>query len=335
MSESLEAAFSFLPQGAVIQEFIVAGHNIVQGFPTADLYKEPFSPFYGETIGRVANRIAGAKINSLNGKSYSLAVNNGPNSLHGGAKGWGKQSFEGPTPVEKDGKESVMFKYLSRDGEEGYPGTVELRLWYKGSMEKDGGVEKTSLEIEYEVELVGDEVEETAVGVTNHSYFNISGDASIEGTECTLSTNLYQVIDKDNTPTGAIEVFPGIEANETFTLGPKEPAIDHCFILNPDPASVKLDTRQSELQVLCSFYHPKSKLHFEALSTEPAFQFYTGQYIDVPAVGGLPARGPRTGFCVEPSRYINAINDDRWRSMAVLKKGQKWGSRIVYRGWKD
>ncbi|KAK5171649.1 hypothetical protein LTR16_011752, partial [Cryomyces antarcticus] len=134
-------------------------------------------PFYGETIGRVANRIAGAKINSLNGKSYSLAVNNGPNSLHGGAKGWGKQSFEGPTPVEKDGKESVMFKYLSRDGEEGYPGTVELRLWYKGSMEKDGGVEKTSLEIEYEVELVGDEVEETAVGVTNHSYFNISGDA--------------------------------------------------------------------------------------------------------------------------------------------------------------
>ena len=161
-------AFNFLPQGGIIQEFRIAGTNIVLGFPSAESYKSKSSPFFGETIGRLANRIAGAKINSLNGKSYDLTPNNGPNTLHGGVQGWGKKTFDGPTPVNRNGRESVLFKYLSKDGEEGFPGTVELRLWYIAGVEKYEGVEKTSLEIEYEVELVGDEVEETAVGVTNH-----------------------------------------------------------------------------------------------------------------------------------------------------------------------
>jgi aldose 1-epimerase len=166
-------SFTFLPQGAIIQEFKVGGRNIVQGFPSAASYKSEHSPFFGETIGRVANRVSGAKINSLNGKSYALAANNGPNSLHGGVAGWGKRDFEGPTPVQRNGREAVLFKYLSKDGEEGYPGTVELRTWYIAGLDKDEGVEKTSLEIEYEVELVGDEVEETAVAVTNHRYVGI------------------------------------------------------------------------------------------------------------------------------------------------------------------
>lgn len=163
-------SFTFLPQGAIIQEFKVGGRNIVLGFPSAESYKSKSSPFFGETIGRVANRVSGAKINNLNGKSYALAANNGPNSLHGGEAGWGKQEFDGPHPVNRNGREAVLFKYLSKDGEEGYPGTVELRLWYIAGVSKDAGVEKTSLEIEYEVELVGDEVEETAVAVTNHRY---------------------------------------------------------------------------------------------------------------------------------------------------------------------
>jgi len=161
-------AFTFLQQGGIIQEFKVGGKNIVLGFPSEESYKTKHSPFFGETIGRVANRISGAKINNLNGKSYSLTANNGPNSLHGGAEGWGKRDFGGPTPVSRNGKEALLYTYLSKDGEEGYPGTVDLRLWYVGSVEKHEGVDKISLEIEYEVELIGDEVEETAVGVTNH-----------------------------------------------------------------------------------------------------------------------------------------------------------------------
>ena len=161
-------SFVFLPRGGIIQEFKVGGKNIVLGFPSAASYQSKHSPYFGETIGRVANRISGATINNLNGKSYPLTANNGPNALHGGPEGWGKKEFEGPTPVERNGRQAVEFKYLSKDGDEGYPGTVEMRLWYYPELQQDDGVEKTSLEIEYEAELVGDEVDETVVSLTNH-----------------------------------------------------------------------------------------------------------------------------------------------------------------------
>jgi aldose 1-epimerase len=161
-------AFTFLPLGAIIQKFTVNGKNIVQSFPTAELYKQHNAPYFGETIGRIANRVSGAKINDLNGKSYPLAANNGPNSLHGGINGWGKREFEGPLTVERNGKEATLFKYVSQDGEEGFPGTVELRVWYVQEHEKVNGAQQEVLHIEYEAELVGDEVDETAINVTNH-----------------------------------------------------------------------------------------------------------------------------------------------------------------------
>lgn len=122
-------------------------------------------------------------------------------------------------------------------------------------------------------------------------------------------------------------------ANKPFTLGTTEPDIDDCFVSNQDPSSVPVDTRSQPLDVKASFYHPESKIHLEVLSTEPAFQFYTGKYIDVPAVAGVPARAKRSGFCVEPSRYVNAVNFEEYQTMVLLKKGEKYGSRIVYRTW--
>ena len=163
---STENNFKFLPQGAIIQEFKVEGHNIVQSFPRAELYND--APYFGETIGRTSNRIENATINSLNGKSYKLAANSGPNSLHGGNIGFGKHHFRGPQPVERGGREAVKFTYLSPDGEEGYPGTIELRVWYIAWEDEEDGVPKVYLEAEYEVEMVGDECEETVVGITNH-----------------------------------------------------------------------------------------------------------------------------------------------------------------------
>ncbi|KAF2767870.1 aldose 1-epimerase [Teratosphaeria nubilosa] len=326
-------AFTFLAQGAIIQEFKVGGKNIVLGFPSAATYKTGVSPYFGETIGRVANRISGAKIKNLNGKSYILAANNGPNTLHGGSQGWGKKDFDGPTPVKKNGKDAILYKYLSKDGEEGFPGTVQLSLWYTPSVEQDQGVEKTSLEIEYEVELVSDEVEETAVALTNHSYFNLSDGPTIEGTKVNVSSNLHQVTDDTSIPTGEIKPFPGIPANEDFTLGPQEPDPDHCFIVNNDPSTISIDTRSSPLKRLISLSHPNTKLHLEAFSTEPAFQFYAGRFINVPAADGQPALGWRSGMCIEASRYVNAINDEKLRHMVILKKGHKYGSRTIYRAW--
>ena len=163
-SQSDESAFTFIAQGAAIQEFKVDGQNIVLGFPEAKFYKSHNAPYFGETIGRTTNRVKDAQMHHLNGKTYSLHANDGPNCLHGGAQGWGKKDFHGPVPVNRNGKEGVHFTYLSKDGEEGYPGTVECKVWYTAGKE-DG---KTVLDVEYQVEFVGGECEETVVGVTNH-----------------------------------------------------------------------------------------------------------------------------------------------------------------------
>jgi aldose 1-epimerase len=169
MSATEEPAFSFLPLGAILQKFELNGLNIVQGFNTVEEYKKYNAPYFGETIGRVANRISGAKIDRLNGRSYSLAANDGENSLHGGVSGWGKHVFDGPTSVERSNRPSIQFKYLSPDGDEGFPGTVETRVFYTASTTEQDGRQVASLEIEYEAELVGDDdVEETVVAMTNH-----------------------------------------------------------------------------------------------------------------------------------------------------------------------
>ncbi len=170
-----DAPFTFLPLGAILQTFNVSGVNIVQGFPTSDLYEQHNDPYMGETIGRVANRISNARLNSLNGgRSYTLTANNGPNSLHGGPVGWGKRTWTGPTPVGirqipgVEGGESVKFTLVSEDGDEGFPGTVEATVVYTGGTQKEGGKEVIVLGIEYVAELVGG-ADETAINMTNHS----------------------------------------------------------------------------------------------------------------------------------------------------------------------
>ncbi|KAH7029130.1 galactose mutarotase-like domain-containing protein [Microdochium trichocladiopsis] len=338
---------SLLPLGAIIQSFKVAGTNIVQGFPTQEDYVAHNAPYFGETIGRVANRISGAKINSLNGgKSYNLLANNGPNSLHGGKVGWGKRVWDGPKPVGlrsvpglpdfTSGGESVQFQLRSEDGDEGYPGEVLATVTYTTGKVQQDGKEATVLAMEYEVELVSG-AEETVVNMTNHSYFNLTGGPSIEGTVVQLCTAQHLPVDDNAIPTGGPEPFPGVATDKPFTLGPEEPDIDHCFVVDSaeDPASVPIDTRGRPLKSLVHASHPASAIHLEVLSTEPAFQFYTGKFVNVPEVAGLPARKARSAFCVEPSRFVNAVNVDEWKNQVLLKKGEKYGARIVYKGWKE
>jgi aldose 1-epimerase len=174
---SSEPEISLLPLGGIIQSLTVAGVNIVQGFPTQDLYVSHNGPYFGETIGRVANRIKDAKINSLNGSTYTLAANNGPNSLHGGVKGWGKRIWEGPKKIGirqipgidgLEGGESVEFSLKSEDGDEGFPGEVLVKVIYTSGTQKIDGKEVVVLGFEYEAELLGG-AEETVVNITNHS----------------------------------------------------------------------------------------------------------------------------------------------------------------------
>ncbi|KAL8952016.1 MAG: hypothetical protein Q9222_002035 [Ikaeria aurantiellina] len=362
-----ESAFTFLSQGALIQEFKVAGQNIVQSFPEAIFYKTHNDAYLGETIGRTTNRVEGAKIENLNGRDYDLAVNDGSNhnSLHGGSRGWGKQDFEGPKPVHRNGKEGVQFRYISKDGEEGYPGTVECFVWYTASME--GGT--TLLQVEYQVEVIGEECEETVVGVTNHryshslycfeyvlgighgltdlvfisSYFNVNpGASTTEGTNVTLGTTDYLELDPHQIPTGHITAFPGIpSAGSPFTLGAHEPAIDDCFIMDTTaPTSCPLDTRTLPLRTLATISHPDTGLHLEIQSTEPAFQFYTGDGLYIPEAETdkgvkIAPRGRRSGIAIEPSRYVNCAGREDWRRMCKIRKGELWGALSVYRAWKE
>ncbi|KAH8673333.1 galactose mutarotase-like domain-containing protein [Xylariales sp. PMI_506] len=340
-----DSEITFLPLGAIIQTFKVGGINLVQSFPTAELYKSHNVPYFGETIGRVANRLAGARIDSLNnGQSYTLAANNAPNNLHGGNVGWGKREWTGPKPVGVrsipgveglEGGETVEFTLNSADGEEGFPGELLVKVIYTTGTQKIDGHEAIVLAMEYEAELVGG-AEETVINMTNHSYFNLSGKPTIEGTVAQLVTPYALPVDEHAIPTGGPAIFPGTATDKPFTLGPVEPDIDHCFIVDPSksPSAVPIDTRSEPLTKLVSAHHPESKIHLEVLSTEPAFQFYTGGFIDVPAVGDVPARVKRSGFCVEPSRFVNAINVDDWKSQMLLKKGEKYGSRTVYKAWK-
>ncbi|KAK2747311.1 hypothetical protein FQN57_002209 [Myotisia sp. PD_48] len=331
------SSIALLKLGGIIQKFTIAGRNIVLGLPDEDAYKKYNQPYFGATIGRTTNRLKDCVLTNVNGKNYTITTRQGPNSLHGGETGWDSRIFDGPTMVTRNGKQWMEFKYLSVHGEEGYPGTVELRVWYTVGKETNGddpSHDKTTLEMEYEVEFVGKECAETVVSVTNHSYFNIGDSETIDGTHAILCTDKYLPTDSTGIPLGTIEPYPILEVKQPFILGESDPKFDTCFIMDTNPGSIPLDTRSKPLELLASFKHPDTGLNLEVFSTEPAFQFYTGDGVDVPAVEEFPAKGPRSGFCVEPGRYINAPNEPEWRNMCLLKQGGIWGSRSVYKTWK-
>ncbi|KEY65395.1 hypothetical protein S7711_04292 [Stachybotrys chartarum IBT 7711] len=337
-----DAPFTFLPLGALIQTFKVNGINIVQGFETQEQYVEYNGPYFGETIGRVANRIKNAKLDSIDGKEHVLVTNENTNTLHGGKVGWGKRIWKGPTPVGTreipgvdglKGGESVEFTLVSEDGDQGFPGTVEVKVTYTTGTQDVGGKEAVVLGIEYEAQLVGG-ANETVLNVTNHSYFNLSGEPTIDGTQITLATNNHLPIDNTGIPSSGPVPFP-FDTTKPFSLGEKEEYVDHAFVLNTDPSSVPIDTRSQPLALNLAAHHPKTGIHLEVHSTEPVFQVYNGCGIDVPAVGNIPARRPYAGFCCEPGRYTNAANVPEWKNTVLLKKGDTYGSRIVYKGWAE
>ncbi|KAI5812058.1 galactose mutarotase-like domain-containing protein [Pyronema omphalodes] len=327
---------NIIPRGATIQLLPVGRNNfnIVLNFNTEEQYSN--NPgYFGETIGRVANRIKKAVINNLDGRRWELKKNNGENSLHGGVCGWGQRIWDGPREVEYKEGMACRFDLTSTHLEEMFPGEVKAAVVYRI---RDEGLERR-IEVEYEAELVGG-AEETCINMTNHSYFNLSGGETIAGTIGTLATNLHLPLDATGIPIDESSApYPGISTNQPFELTATGPNIDDCFVF-PDsfeaPDKIPIDTRSLPLRTLASFYHPDTKIHLRVESTEPAFQFYTGQgnMVDERS-DGSPKRLPRSGFCVEPSRFVDAVNRPVWRNMVVLKKGEKYGSKIVYTAWEE
>lgn len=295
--------------------------DIVLGFDNLDGYTQtPPPPYFGATIGRYGNRIAGGKF-QLDGKTYTLAKNNGANSLHGGNVGFDKVVWK-LTPSSGD---SVAMTYLSKDGEEGYPGNLTATVTYTLT-------DNNELRIEYSATTDKD----TVVNLTNHSYFNLAGqgEGDILGHVVMIDADRFTPVDKGLIPTGELKPVDGtpfdfrkptpigdrIDAKDPqIALGP---GYDHNFVLNHHGAPLALAARVTE---------PKTGRMMEVLTTEPGLQFYTGNFLDgtFKGVGGK-VYPRRSAFCMETQHFPDSPNHPDFPS-TTLKPGETYHSETVYR----
>jgi aldose 1-epimerase len=313
--------------GAILTELDVPDRHgktadVVLGFDTLEGYLAGH-PYFGATVGRVANRIAGGKF-TLDGKDYALAVNNGPNTLHGGLKGFDKVVWKAEDVSGTDGP-AVKLTYHSRDGEEGYPGNLRVTVTYTLAVD--------ALRIDYQASTD----KATPVNLTNHSYFNLAGPAagSILGHTLRLTAQQYTPADDTLIPTGAIAPVRGTPLDFTTptAIGARidqikaEPrGYDHNYVLRgPDGGSGR------EPQLAAEVVEPASGRVMDMYTTEPGVQFYTGNFLDgtLTGKGGVVYR-QHQGFCLEAQHYPDAVHHAHFPS-TILKPGATYTQTTIYR----
>lgn len=294
--------------------------DVVLGFDSLEDYVAD-TPYFGAITGRYANRIAGGRF-EIDGEAYSLPVNNGPNSLHGGVKGFDKVIWKGEPTPDGDG---VAFRYVSADGEEGYPGQLSSTVTYTWTDENE-------LRIEYEATTD----KPTVVNLTNHSYFNLrdGGASSILDHELTIHADSYTPVDATSIPTGEIASLEASpldfrtataigarigEENEQLGFGA---GYDHNYVLN----------RESDGLALAATVHdPETGRSMDVLTEEPGVQFYSGNFLDGHHIGkGGVAYGHRSGLCLETQHYPDSPNQSGFPS-TVLRPGEAYSTSTVYR----
>lgn len=296
--------------------------DVVLGFKKLADYEKK-SPYFGCLVGRYGNRIAKGTF-SLDGKTYHLAINNPPNSLHGGLRGFDKVIW-GATPMETKEGPALKLTYTSRDGEEGYPGTLSVTATYTLTDRN-----------ELRVVFTATTDQKTVVNLTHHSYFNLAGEGNgdILGHVVTLKANRFTPVDKNLIPNGKLESVKGtpFDFRKPTAIGERisQPdqqlqfggGYDHNWIADKLPG---------HLGVVAKVEEPKSGRVMEVLSTEPGVQFYTGNFLDGTLVGksGKPYAF-RNGFCLEPQHYPDSPNHPEFPSV-VLKPGQTYKNTIIYR----
>ena len=293
--------------------------DVVLGYDEFQRYLQA-SPYFGALIGRYGNRI-GKGTFTLNGVTYTLAVNNGPNHLHGGLKGFDKVVW---TANELPDMNSLELTYTSVDGEEGYPGTLSVKVVYTLTADN-------ALKIEYTATTDQD----TVLNLTNHTYFNLAGDGSgdILGHEMMLNADRFTAIDNGLIPTGILADVTGtpMDFRTPTAIGARINAddeqirfgggYDHNWVINAGVESPALAAR---------VYEPQSGRVMEVRTTEPGVQFYSGNFLD----GSITGKGghvyhQRTGFCLETQHYPDSPNHPEFPS-TVLKPGDIYHSTTVY-----
>lgn len=308
-------AVSVLTYGAVIQEMMVdtpgGARCVVLGFDRLEDYIA-HSPYMGCIAGRFANRIRDGRF-TLDGREYQLSLNeNGRTHLHGGNRGFGQRVWA----LDDVSQDSVRLSLVSPDGEEGYPGTVQVACTYR-----------LSGPMQLSIELTAATDAPTIINLAAHSYFNLAGDGDIRGHRLAISAPQYLPVDDDLIPTGEFRPVAGSEFDfrNLRLIERGDPAVryDHNFVVAREAADAP--RRAARLEA------PDGSLALEVWSTEPGLQFYDGSKIAVP-VPGLGGRryGPFSGLCLEPQRFPDSPNHPDFTD-AVLRPGEIYRQVTEYR----
>lgn len=292
--------------------------DIVLGFEDLDRYLEG-SPYFGSIIGRYGNRIANGRF-TLDGQTYELAKNNGPNHLHGGNRGFDKVVWRGE-PFQDDTARGVVFTYTSADGEEGYPGRLDVRVTYTLT---------DSDRLVFDYQATTDRP--TPVNLTQHSYFNLAGAGSggTAGHELMIAASAFTPVDSTLIPTGeirSVEETP-FDFRTATPIGARVdaddaqirhgPGYDHNFVLDRTGEGLELAARVVE---------PTTGRTMEVYTTEPGLQFYSGNFLDGSITGkGGKVYGHRSGFCLETQHFPDSPNQPSFPS-TILRPGEQYRSR--------
>ena len=295
--------------------------DIVLGFDDLNGYVNS-SPYFGSITGRYANRIARGRF-SLDGVQHQLAVNNGVNALHGGLRGFDKVLWSGSERTDSSGA-GVVFTYVSRDGEEGYPGTLSVTVTYTLTNANE-------FVIDYEATTD----KPTPVNLTQHSYFNLAGEGAgdILGHVLTLNADRYTPVDSTLIPTGELATVDGtpfdfragVSIGERIGQDNRQLQIaggyDHNFVLTRTQLGLIHAARVVE---------PVSGRTLDVSTTEPGVQLYTGNFLDGSITGksGHVYRH-RNGFCLETQHFPDSPNQPSFPS-TILRPGETFRSRTVY-----
>ena len=299
--------------------------NVVLGFDNLSDY-ETKSPYFGSITGRYANRIANARF-TLDGEEYELAPNDGPNSLHGGVEGFDNKVWEAQ-PIESNDEVGVSLHYLSPDGEEGYPGNLDVTVVY--NLTKDN-----ELRMEYSATTDAP----TVVNLTNHAYFNLGGEGTghIYDHILWIDADRYTPVDQTLIPTGELAsvegtpfdfrivkpLAPGQRSNHEQIVLAR--GYDHNFVLNRE------DLSDNSMMIAARIADPVSGRVLEVWTTEPGLQFYAGNFLDGTLVGtGGNLYRQSDGFALETQHFPDSPNHPDFPS-TVLRSGEKYETTTIYR----